>query len=165
VRPPLSLGDPRPIKFGGEGGVAILASEGSESPSRLLVKGDGGPWAVALITHALLDEPVDVDNASSPRRAEEVAGALLRGHGCAGHATVLAMPKGELEPGVYMVGWSISAGRPREPRLVIPAGTVIMVEAERRCVERVAEHGLGDHGDLGWGSIAAASPGQQNPAG
>jgi len=145
-------------RFGGEGGMAHAApsSEPRESYVELASRGEGSRAAVALITPALLEEsPLSgTVNPFDRRAAERLAEELFSSFNCVGAAETVYVPKrGDLPLQVVFPGWSLAGNSPRSPHLMVPAGTVAVVEAERSCLERAAREGVGSHSRLGWGSI------------
>lgn len=157
-KPGLTLGHGIIRRFGGESGLALISS--SESPqkpfSEIALRPSGGHSHLAiLITPALMEEsPLrGVVNPSSKRASEELGQALTSSIKCLGYSRVLFMPKGgEMDTHITMPGWSLARRRPRRPMLMIPAGTLIYMEAEGSCLRELVETGLGDHSDLGWGT-------------
>lgn len=152
------------LKLGSKTGIFALRKEKIQ-PRRLYGDPTSAERAVVLLTSpALLDqehnpymagEPVLV---SSPETARRLAEKLLE---AAGHlkkddavrARVVLVPKGEYSHSVETLGWSFRENRPRPPMLVVPPGTVLVIERpERELLEDIAAKGLGLHSRLGWGS-------------
>lgn len=74
---------------------------------------------------------------------------------CISSIGIESIPRGELQAEILNTGWSILAGKVREPYLMLPPGTRLHITASsRECVLRIAEHGLGAHSRLGWGTVA-----------
>lgn len=153
-------------KFGGEGGVAVVETVEMEGRTYagLAGRGDGDKAVAMLVTPALIDltdtYPLSgVVNPYEERVSEGLGKALFGRYNECGYAKLIYTPKaGELSLSVYSMGWSMARSRPRKPHLVVPPGSVVLVEGGRGCLERAASEGVGSHSDLGWGSIVYSYP-------
>ena len=124
-------------------------------------QGSGQLAAAMLVTPAIVEDPPleGTINPTDQKVARRLGDSLFRNLRCAGDAKVILVPRrSELGLSIYFTGWSMARNMPRRPHLVIPAGTVIVIEADEKCMNEAARKGVGDHADLGWGSIVYSYP-------
>ncbi|GBF08394.1 CRISPR-associated protein [Aeropyrum pernix] len=162
-----------PTPLGGDAKTAIVkAQPAEETPRELLVdtqagNGGSGKWLLTLLTPALLEEtPLPLAGSGEPvtigeEAAETLGKALLRESSASEcHNAKLSMtlvPRGELELEIVNPGWSRLEKRPRRPHLLVPPGSIGVLEgAGPECINKLAEEGIGAHSRLGWGTVVAA---------
>lgn len=158
----------RPIGTGGRSGEVLVSVNRGPHPATMLVMGEGEVWAVMLTTPALArytsEDNTDIPPIVSSHDFSKKLGQILTrptGLDCVEEARVIIVPKGEYLFEVVSPGWSSPNRVFREPHLVIPPGTLLRIKADKPCIHKLAEKGLGHHGDLGWGSIIAAATQQR----
>ena len=149
--------------------VHAFLLEGGYDPIEILVSGRSDKWEAILLTPALLHleeedgagvgiggsgETVIIDD----NLVEEIAGALRcqserEVNNCIKSIEINRIPRGELEAGILSPGWSVAKNAPREPHLLLPPDTRLLIEAHNECAGIIARLGLGVHSRLGWGTV------------
>jgi len=154
-------GEQRPAKL-------TLTTNRTVDPRQLLTEHRGSEQALLmLISPALLRESpwtngiVDLTLTAAKRLAEGLLEeARLRDTLEPVEPYIVQLTREVVE--AVMPGWSLVLERPREPIVLVPAGTVVTVKAKtiksedtELIVERLARSGLGCCTRLGWGTIIA----------
>lgn len=89
------------------------------------------------------------------KSAEYAAKLLLKNYG--GEVKVESIMTPKTVPGFEVIapGWCTPEQRPRKPYLHVPAGTQIILEAERHAIENIVIKGIGCCTAHGWGTVVA----------
>ncbi|BES81703.1 type III-B CRISPR module-associated Cmr3 family protein [Pyrodictium abyssi] len=150
------------VRFGGENRTTLLRLEElSREPLDLLIRPRNSnckEWVLHFASPALLEEsPWDKGNpvTLTTRSAEYVARLLLKNSEGQVKVKSIIIPKSIPGFEVIAPGWCTPEQRPRRPYLHVPAGTRIVLEADKHSIENIVSEGIGCCSAYGWGTVVA----------
>ncbi|MCE4602283.1 MAG: hypothetical protein F7B18_03785 [Desulfurococcales archaeon] len=148
----------RPLFLGGERRITLYSIHEDRRPGLSgFTRGKDLVAALLIAPAILVGTPLEDVNMVTPGSAEKLAIELLNEAGLSNKFDIEApyLVQASGQP-VEMInaGWSMAMGMLREPVIIVPPGTILLLKPRRSdAIEELYGKGLGSYTRLGWGTV------------